>query len=53
MHNIMTSILGGKIWMNSTEGEGTVFTIELPLIAPVFQEGKHDTDDAVPDMRVS
>ncbi|NQZ32488.1 MAG: PAS domain S-box protein [Oceanospirillaceae bacterium] len=53
VHNIMTSILGGKIWMNSTEGEGTVFTIELPLIAPVFQEGKHDTDDAVPDMRVS
>ena len=47
VHNIITSILGGKIWVTSTRGEGTVFTIELPLIAPVFKEGKHTTDDAV------
>jgi len=50
VHNIVTSILGGKIWVSSQEGEGTYFTIDLPLVAPVFKEGKHDTDDAVTEV---
>ncbi|MFT5706645.1 MAG: PAS domain S-box-containing protein [Oceanospirillaceae bacterium] len=47
VHNIVASILGGRIWVESQEGVRTVFSIELPLIAPVFKESKHDTDDAV------
>jgi PAS domain S-box-containing protein len=47
VHNIMTSILGGRIWVESEVGKGTVFSIELPKIAPVFKETIVDTDDSV------
>ncbi|MEH6444390.1 MAG: ATP-binding protein [Oceanospirillaceae bacterium] len=50
VHNIVTSILGGRIWLESQVAVGTVFSIELPLIAPVFKESKHDADDAVISM---
>ena len=47
VHNIVTSILGGRIRVQSELGKGTVFTIELPLVAPVFIEGRQDTEDLV------
>jgi PAS domain S-box-containing protein len=50
VHNIVTSILGGKIRVKSQVGVGTEFIIELPLVAPYFKEGKHNTDDAVVGM---
>lgn len=33
-HNIVTGILGGRIIVSSNPGEGTIFSISLPLIAP-------------------
>jgi signal transduction histidine kinase len=38
-HNIVTSILGGKIHADSVLGEGTRFTVLLPLVAPSRQDG--------------
>ncbi|MBT9507416.1 AAA family ATPase [Rhodoferax sp.] len=34
VHNIVTGVLGGQIEVQSTPGEGTVFTLRLPLRAP-------------------
>lgn len=31
VYNLVTQMLGGKITCTSTEGEGTVFTIIIPL----------------------
>ncbi|MGC3962538.1 MAG: PAS domain S-box protein [Rhodocyclaceae bacterium] len=35
VHNIVTGVLGGRISVASTQGEGTLFTLSLPLTAPV------------------
>lgn len=37
-YNIVNSILGGTISVESEEGVGTCFTIELPLVAPLQDE---------------
>ena len=34
-HNIVENILGGRVNVVSTAGQGTVFTLTLPLVAPV------------------
>jgi signal transduction histidine kinase len=33
-HNIVTGILGGRIRVQSTEGDGASFLLALPLVAP-------------------
>ena len=33
-YNIVTSLLGGEIKVDSIEGQGTTFVIDLPLVAP-------------------
>ncbi len=33
-YNIVTSLLDGQITVQSTEGEGTVFILDLPLVTP-------------------
>jgi signal transduction histidine kinase len=40
-YNIVTSILNGQIQVQSTVGEGSVFTLDLPVVAPAKQ---HDAD---------
>jgi signal transduction histidine kinase len=35
VHNIVSDMLGGRIEVHSTPGEGTVFTLHLPLTAPM------------------
>lgn len=37
-YNIVNSILGGSISVQSQEGKGTCFTLDLPLVAPQHQE---------------
>jgi signal transduction histidine kinase len=37
-HNIVTGMLGGRIDVASVVGEGTIFTIELPRVAPLMAE---------------
>jgi PAS domain S-box-containing protein len=34
-HNIVTGVLGGRIDVTSTEGEGARFTLRLPKVAPL------------------
>jgi signal transduction histidine kinase len=34
-HNLVTSVLGGKIQVESNMATGTVFTLGLPLVAPL------------------
>ncbi len=34
VHNITTGVLGGTIEVESVEGQGAVFTISIPLVAP-------------------
>ncbi|MDB5764213.1 MAG: domain S-box protein [Herminiimonas sp.] len=36
-HNIVTSVLGGKLRLQSEPNAGTIFTLVLPLIAPQIQ----------------
>ena len=33
-HNAVINVLGGKIEVQSQPGEGTTFTLRLPMIAP-------------------
>jgi PAS domain S-box-containing protein len=42
VHNIVFGILGGRISVESTPGEGSCFTLELPLNAP--EQGTITTD---------
>ena len=35
VHNIVLNILGGEISVASQLGEGTCFTLRLPLVAPI------------------
>ncbi len=44
VHNIVTGVLGGDITLVSKEGEGTVFTIFLPLKAPLGQTLDHENE---------
>jgi signal transduction histidine kinase len=37
-YNIVSGMLGGKIEVRSTVGQGTQFTIEIPRVAPVIAE---------------
>ena len=34
-HNIAANVLGGRISVTSIEGSGTVFELEIPLVAPL------------------
>lgn len=34
VHNITTGVLGGTVAVDSVEGQGAVFTITIPLVAP-------------------
>lgn len=43
-HNIVENILGGRVNVASTPGQGTVFTLTLPLVAPV---GPDDEEGAL------
>ncbi len=40
MHNIVTSVLGGKVRMQSEVNVGTIFTLALPLVAPQMQSAE-------------
>ncbi len=44
-HNIVVSVLGGTIAVDSTPGRGTRFTIDIPLTAPV-PERRDDASSA-------
>lgn len=49
VYNLVTQVLGGKIVCASTEGEGTVFTISIPLkqvALPGEQDGPQNEMDA-------
>jgi signal transduction histidine kinase len=43
-HNIVENILGGRVNVASTPGQGTEFTLTLPLVAPV---GSGDEEGAL------
>ena len=44
VHNIVTGVLGGRIFLYSAPGEGCRFTIRIPLVAP----GKADATAPAP-----
>ncbi|MDP3701108.1 MAG: ATP-binding protein [Hylemonella sp.] len=37
VHNLVTGVLGGRIFVASQPGEGTVFTLTLPLVSPFVE----------------
>ncbi|EXI73591.1 MAG: Signal transduction histidine kinase regulating C4-dicarboxylate transport system [Candidatus Accumulibacter sp. SK-11] len=39
MYNLVTGVLGGSIRVQSAAGEGTGFTLTLPLTAPIRPTG--------------
>lgn len=43
VHNMVTGLLGGSIVVDSKDGEGTVFTIILPAVAPEVDSDTVDT----------
>ena len=45
-YNIVTSLLGGQIKVDSVVGHGTVFTLELPLRASDVEESKAMTSES-------
>ena len=43
VHNLVTGVLGGKIEVSSDVGQGTTFTIEMPVQAPLSSQELEDT----------
>jgi signal transduction histidine kinase len=43
-HNIAANVLGGRISATSSEGRGTTFEIEIPLLAPQPQPPESGRD---------
>lgn len=44
VHNIVTGLLGGRIAVTSRAGEGTRFTVILPLVAPLPNRTRPDPE---------
>ena len=45
-HNIAANVLGGRISATSSEGQGTTFEIEIPLLAPQPQSAECGRDSS-------